>query len=657
MPRPLVFSNGSFFIGIDSRYAIRDLFYPQVGHWNHLSGHPIRFGVWADGEFAWVHEDGWSYDFKYGHCSLTGESLLVHHGLKVEISITEAVSHRDNWFIRQMRIRNSSSKDREIRVFFSHDLRIMESDIGDTAFYHPGMDGVVHYKGPCYFLFGGQAEQGGIYQYATGLKGFKDFEGTWRDAEDGNLSMNPIAQGSVDSTISFSLKIPGQSEAPLDYWILASDDLEKLEKSFRDFRSIGSARCLATTKEHWYAWLSTVRDGVSELPETVQAQCEQSLLITRTHIDNGGAIIAATDSDIMETNRANYCYMWPRDGALISAVLDTAGQHHLPRAFFEFCNRILPSNPPVLRQKYTAEGRLGATWHPWVVDGKPHVPFQEDETALMILAMWEHHRAYNDPEALQKHFERFVKPAATFLAEYRDEATGLPKPSYDLWEERYGIHAHTTATVIAGLEAAAKIALELEEDPNGYYAAAGQMRTGLQRLVDPRTGVFLRRLVVDGRKLRPDWIVDAATLHIGLLGILPPSDPRVKATARRVEERLWIPDLGGLARYEGDYYFRRHENLPGNPWIICTCWLAQHYTMAATSKEELKKPLEMIEWVCRQACSTGVLPEQIDAVTGEHLSVSPLTWSHAELVKTCFDYVAKFSELSRATEGIAEIAM
>jgi GH15 family glucan-1,4-alpha-glucosidase len=148
-------------------------------------------------------------------------------------------------------------------------------------------------------------------------------------------------------------------------------------------------------------------------------------------------------------------------------------------------------------------------------------------------------------------------------------------------------------------------------------------------------------------------VVDAATLHIGLLGILPPTDPRVKATARKVEERLWIPNLGGLARYEGDYYFRRHEKLPGNPWIICTCWLAQHYIMAATTPEELKKPLEMIDWVCRQACSTGVLPEQIDAVTGEHLSVSPLTWSHAEFVKTCFDYVAKVTELNQLKQEVA----
>jgi len=645
MPRPLVFSNGSFFIGIDPRYAIRDLFYPQVGRWNHLSGHPIRMGIWVDGEFSWVHEDSWTYDFKYKPGSLSGESRIANQDLKIEIVSTESISHRENLFTRNMRVRNLASKDVVVKVFFSHDLRIMESDIGDTAFYHPDMDGVIHYKGPCYFLFGGRTEHGGIHQYATGLKGFGDYEGTWRDAEDGDLSMNSIAQGSVDSTISFRIEVPGHVETSLEYWILASDDLERLEKSFREFRDSGCDKHLEATYDHWFAWSSFARGRVSALPEAVQIECEQSLLLARSHIDNGGAIIAAVDSDIMTTNRANYCYMWPRDGALISAVLDAAGQHHLPRAFFEFCNRILPTNPPILRQKYTADGKLGATWHPWVVDGKPHVPFQEDETALMIVAMWEHHRAFNDLEALSKHFERFVKPAADFIAGYRDKSTGLPHPSYDLWEERFGVHAHTVATVIAGLEAAANIAVELNEDADAYAEAANHMREGLNRMVDPKSGVFFRRLVVDGKKLRPDWVVDSATLQVGLLGILPPSDPRVQATARLVEERLWIAGLGGLARYEGDYYFRRHENLPGNPWIICTCWLAQHHIMSAASIGDLKKPLEMIEWVCRQATATGVLPEQIDAVTGEHLSVSPLTWSHAEFVKTCFDYVGKVAEL------------
>src|SRR5262249_19605061 len=63
-----------------------------------------------------------------------------------------------------------------------------------------------------------------------------------------------------------------------------------------------------------------------------------------------------------------------------------------------------------------------------------------------------------------------VVPAARFMLVYRDEPegrarfninyqhppTGLPLPSYDLWEERYGIHMFTVAATCAGLSACAK---------------------------------------------------------------------------------------------------------------------------------------------------------------------------------------------------------
>jgi len=68
---------------------------------------------------------------------------------------------------------------------------------------------VVHYKGARYFLAGGLALEGeGLSQFAVGQKGYEGWEGTFKDAEDGLLSGNPIAQGSVDSVIGLSLRLP-----------------------------------------------------------------------------------------------------------------------------------------------------------------------------------------------------------------------------------------------------------------------------------------------------------------------------------------------------------------------------------------------------------------------------------------------------------------
>src|SRR5437016_12893372 len=110
-----------------------------------------------------------------------------------------------------------------------------------------------------------------------------------------------------------------------------------------------------------------------------------------------------------------------------------------------------------LLHKYNPDGSLGSSWHPWVHDGRPQLPIQEDETALVVWALWEHQRAHQ-LDSLESLYERMVRPAARFMLRYRDEQTGLPHESYDLWEERYGILTFTTAAVHAGLSASARFA-------------------------------------------------------------------------------------------------------------------------------------------------------------------------------------------------------
>ena len=53
----------------------------------------------------------------------------------------------------------------------------------------------------------------------------------------------------------------------------------------------------------------------------------------------------------------------------------------------------------------------------------------------------------------------------------------------------------------------------------------------------------------------------------------------------QIEQRLWCrTDIGGVARYENDYYHQVSQDVgsvPGNPWIICTLWLAEWYIAKA----------------------------------------------------------------------------
>lgn len=65
MPRDIPVGNGSLLVNFDQNYQLRDLYWPHVGQENHTKGYPSRLGVWVDGQFHWVAEDGWERKLEY----------------------------------------------------------------------------------------------------------------------------------------------------------------------------------------------------------------------------------------------------------------------------------------------------------------------------------------------------------------------------------------------------------------------------------------------------------------------------------------------------------------------------------------------------------------------------------------------------------------
>ena len=177
----------------------------------------------------------------------------------------------------------------------------------------------------------------------------------------------------------------------------------------------------------------------------------------RTQINSDGTMIAANDSDNMQLDRDTYSYMWPRDDALVAYALDLAGYSGQARRFFGFCAGIIHRDGYFLH-KYTPSGALGSSWHPWLGDGKSQLPIQEDETALVVWALWNHYKIFRDTEFIKPLYRPLIKNAADFMLSYRDPETKLPLPSYDLWEERQGVLTFTVAAVYGGLIAAANFA-------------------------------------------------------------------------------------------------------------------------------------------------------------------------------------------------------
>lgn len=199
-----------------------------------------------------------------------------------------------------------------------------------------------------------------------------------------------------------------------------------------------------------------------------------------------------------------------------------------------------------------------------------------------------------------------------------------------------GVSTFTAGAVFGGLTAAASFAELFGEAAKAtrYRAAADAVRSGMARhLFVKDAGRFARLLTETGA----DRTVDASLYGVWAFGAFEPGDPRVRSTMVAVRERLWVPTaVGGCARYEGDAFQRATADaaIPGNPWIICTLWLAQYEIETATTAEDLERARPYLDWVVARARPSGVLPEQVDPYDGSPRSVAPLTWSHAELVRT-----------------------
>ncbi len=268
-------------------------------------------------------------------------------------------------------------------------------------------------------------------------------------------------------------------------------------------RDKSPAELIRRTRNYWQLWVTHEARDFGGLPPEVVERYRQSLLIIRSQIDAGGAVLAANDSDIVRFNRDTYSYAWPRDGALVSVALLRAGQPVAAERFLEFCARVI-SPEGFVRHKYNPDGTLASSWHGYVRDGKPVLPIQEDETALVVWAVGEYFDQSRRVDTVGPFYRPLVTRPGDFLLGYVDTRTGLPLPSYDLWEERWGVHLFTVAAVIAGLRAAARLARAFgEEERAGRYVAGADRMLQAARAVmwSERDGRFVRMVTPRSRRL------------------------------------------------------------------------------------------------------------------------------------------------------------
>lgn len=639
--RPVMLGNGSLTVGIGAYGLVHDFYYPYVGLDNLTTARSMRHkvGVWVDGALSWMDEGEWDIHCDFESDALVSKITAKHHHNGVELTFTDFVDSEVNAFCRRISVTNTSDEYRDIRLFTHQVFQISRGGRADTALFVPDENYILDYKGRCALLIYGRDENGTVYdQFAIGNYGIEGKEGTFRDADDGELSNNAVEHGGVDSVMRFPCGLAAGEKTRVDYWIVAADSQFSAEKIHHRLLSEGLEHRLEMTRQYWQTWLATAAGTFRAIDEKYLPLVKKSLMVIKVHTDKRGGIVASGDSSIYNLGRDYYSYVWPRDGAYAVWPLIRLGFREEPRKLFEFCRDIL-TNDGYLMHKYQPDRAIGSTWHPLLHGDHKELAIQEDETAIIIYMLGEYYDVSGDKEFVLSLYSTLIQPAANFMSEFIDEQTKLPHASYDLWEERFLTTTYTTSIVYQALLVAADFAEEFEypDDAVQWRRVAAEMLEGGKVFFDPGRKLFRKGFLLqqDG-SLTFDNTLDVSSLY-GPMMFCPQSmgTEYIKQTMHAIEETLLDKSpSGGSPRYEHDNYFTVNpQEYMGNPWHVTTLWLAQYYIRTQQSD----RARTYVDWVVNHALPSGILSEQVNPITGEIVSVTPLVWSHAEFVNTVLD--------------------
>lgn len=635
MGRPVVLSNGQLFVGLDESGLVHDFYYPYVGLENLTNARSSqhKIGVWVDGTFKWTDDGSWQISVDFEDEALISVVTLSSETLQLSLLLQDYIDPEYNALVRHITITNHADHERDVRLFMHQVFQISSMGRADTAMYVPDDHYLLDYKGRYCLLIAGQfSDNTDFDQYAVGNYAIEGKAGTFKDAEDGELSDNPVEHGGVDSVLRFRKMVAAGADVSLDYWIIAAASQSDCQKIHGSFRAQDMNDRLVSARKYWTEWMGSTD---VPLPDYNKRSLTHSLLVVKAHCDERGSVLASGDSSIFNYGRDYYCYCWPRDAAYALWPMIRLGHFDEARRFFDFARDTMHKDG-YLMHKYQPDRAVGSTWHPLVHGRRKELAIQEDETASVIFIMNEYYEASQDSTTINALYHSFIVPCANFMTQFIDKATGLPHASYDLWEEKFLTSTYTVTVVIAGLLAAAKLAkvVESPDDATRWQKAAHAIRDRLDTLY--QDGYFVKGYLLqpDG-SLQYDMTLDISNLYGPYMYAgLALDDKRLLSTAVEVEKRLLgTSPIGGVIRYENDNYFLTKRQYKGNPWHVTTLWLAQYYAGNGRTDEARN----LLKWSLDREIESGVLSEQYDPENGAPLSVAPLVWSHAELINTILD--------------------
>ncbi|MCS4092598.1 glycoside hydrolase family 15 protein [Rhizobium sp. BK176] len=361
-----------------------------------------------------------------------------------------------------------------------------------------------------------------------------------------------------------------------------------------------------------------------------------------TYMPTGGIVAAATTSlpeQLGGPRNWDYRYCWLRDATLTLLALMKLGYYEEASGWRDWLLRAVAGAPAQMQIMYGVAGERNLLeWEvPWLAGYEGSRPVrigngaaeqvQLDVYGEVADAMLQARKGGLPPHPRSRQLSDTI---LQFLEKIWTE------PDEGIWEVR-GQRQHFTYSKVMAWVAFDRAATTAREEDNSEAAArwkavADRIHQDVcDRAFDSELGCFVQAY---GSKA-----LDASLLHIGMVGFLPPEDPRYIATVEAIEHKLLRDGL--VLRYETREV---DDGLPAGEgaFLACSFWLVDALVLIGRRDDAL----HLFERLLSLCNDVGLLAEEYDTQAKRMVGNFPQAFSHVGLINSALN-------LARA-EGPAE---
>jgi GH15 family glucan-1,4-alpha-glucosidase len=383
---------------------------------------------------------------------------------------------------------------------------------------------------------------------------------------------------------------------------------------------------LKSTEKWWANWISHC-----SYKGQFAKEVERSLIVLKALIYRPtGGIIAAPTTSLPELPKGglnwDYRYCWLRDATFTILGFIHAGFHNEASAWRKWLLRSVAGSPSQIQVMYGPTGeRLLREWEiPWLSGYDGAAPVRVGNAASEQLQL----DLYGElADVLYQARSANKRDGADFDVQYAliEHLRKIwREPDHGIWEvrgrRRHFTHSKVMTWVAFDRTIRSAEQFHLKAPLQEWRDVRDEIHADVcKRGFDPRLGSFVQSY---GSKE-----VDGSLLLLPLVGFLPPTDPRITATVRRIEKRL--TRKGFLMRYAQSAPGGHSRNREG-AFLPCDFWLADYYELIGrqdVARRILKRLLSIQNDV-------GLFSEEYDPERKRQLGNFPQALTHVALVNT-----------------------